>query len=70
MACLPGRPEIPNGVGAGALAVSRGNGQDQIDYAIYMLEAAERKYQMNLKQAKQPTWMGQGCNTSSKRENG
>ncbi|WP_054957831.1 DUF2508 family protein [Paenibacillus dakarensis] len=28
-------------------------GQDQIDYAIYMLEAAERKYQMNLKQAKQ-----------------
>ncbi|MGM1049938.1 MAG: DUF2508 family protein [Bacillota bacterium] len=28
-------------------------GQDQIDYAIYMLEAAERKYQMNLKQAKE-----------------
>lgn len=28
-------------------------GQDQIDYAIYMLEAAERKYQINLKQAKQ-----------------
>lgn len=27
-------------------------GQDQIDYAIYMLEAAERKYQMHLKQAK------------------
>ncbi|MBO2946086.1 DUF2508 family protein [Paenibacillus sp. F411] len=28
-------------------------GQDQIDYAIYMLEAAERKYQINLKQAKE-----------------
>lgn len=28
-------------------------GQDQIDYAIYVLEAAERKYQMNLKQAKE-----------------
>ena len=27
-------------------------GQDQIDYAIFMLEAAERKYQMKLKQAK------------------
>lgn len=25
---------------------------DQIDYAIYMLEAAERKYQMQLRQAK------------------
>lgn len=28
-------------------------GEDQIDYAIYMLEAAERKYQMHLKQAKE-----------------
>lgn len=27
-------------------------GDDQVDYAIYMLEAAERKYQMHLKQAK------------------
>jgi len=27
-------------------------GQDQIDYAIYMLEAAERKYQIHLKRAK------------------
>jgi hypothetical protein len=27
-------------------------GQDQIDYAIYILEAAERKYQINLKHAK------------------
>lgn len=27
-------------------------GQDQIDYAIYILEAAERKYQMHLKHAK------------------
>ncbi|WP_223879853.1 DUF2508 family protein [Paenibacillus spiritus] len=27
-------------------------GQDQIDYAIYILEAAERKYQIQLKQAK------------------
>lgn len=27
-------------------------GQDQIDYAIYILEAAERKYQIHLKQAK------------------
>ena len=28
------------------------SGADEIDYAIYMLEAAERKYQMYLKQAK------------------
>lgn len=27
-------------------------GEDQVDYAIYMLEAAERKYQIHLKQAK------------------
>ncbi|GAB6992595.1 DUF2508 family protein [Paenibacillus pini] len=27
-------------------------GEDQIDYAIYMLEAAERKYQIALKKAK------------------
>jgi hypothetical protein len=27
-------------------------GQDQIDYAIYILDAAERKYQIHLKQAK------------------
>lgn len=27
-------------------------GQDQIDYAIYILEAAERKYQIHLKDAK------------------
>lgn len=27
-------------------------GQDQIDYAIYILEAAERKYQIHLKHAK------------------
>jgi hypothetical protein len=27
-------------------------GEDQVDYAIYMLEAAERKYQMHLKKAK------------------
>ena len=35
------------------LLFQEATGQDQIDYAIYMLEAAERKYQMNLKQAKQ-----------------
>ncbi|NMO97928.1 DUF2508 family protein [Paenibacillus lemnae] len=35
------------------LLFQEASGQDQIDYAIYMLEAAERKYQMNLKQAKQ-----------------
>ncbi|GAB6928110.1 hypothetical protein JCM10914A_20930 [Paenibacillus sp. JCM 10914] len=35
------------------LLFQEARGQDQIDYAIYMLEAAERKYQMNLKQAKQ-----------------
>lgn len=35
------------------LMFQEATGQDQIDYAIYMLEAAERKYQMNLKQAKQ-----------------
>lgn len=34
------------------LLFQEATGQDQIDYAIYMLEAAERKYQMNLKQAK------------------
>lgn len=34
------------------LMFQEATGQDQIDYAIYMLEAAERKYQMNLKQAK------------------
>ncbi|PQP85344.1 hypothetical protein C0Q44_05050 [Paenibacillus sp. PCH8] len=28
-------------------------GQDEIDYAIYVLEAAERKYQIHLKRAKQ-----------------
>ncbi|KGE19869.1 hypothetical protein [Paenibacillus wynnii] len=27
-------------------------GEDQIDYAIYILEAAERKYQIHLKHAK------------------
>ncbi|MNP55299.1 hypothetical protein D3C76_1499310 [compost metagenome] len=27
-------------------------GEDEVDYAIYMLEAAERKYQMHLKKAK------------------
>jgi hypothetical protein len=27
-------------------------GQDQIDYAIFILEAAERKYQIHLKHAK------------------
>lgn len=35
------------------LLFQEATGQDQIDYAIYMLEAAERKYQMYLKQAKQ-----------------
>lgn len=34
-------------------------GQDQIDYAIYILEAAERKYQIHLKQAKN---IGLNCN--------
>lgn len=34
------------------LMFQEATGQDQIDYAIYVLEAAERKYQMNLKQAK------------------
>ncbi|WP_434753142.1 DUF2508 family protein [Paenibacillus amylolyticus] len=27
-------------------------GEDEIDYAIYVLEAAERKYQIHLKRAK------------------
>ncbi|MGN7416529.1 DUF2508 family protein [Paenibacillus sp. SAF-068] len=27
-------------------------GQDEIDYAIYVLEAAERKYQIHLRRAK------------------
>lgn len=34
------------------LMFQEATGQDQIDYAIYVLEAAERKYQMNLRQAK------------------
>lgn len=29
------------------------HGQDEIDYAIYVLEAAERKYQIHLRRAKQ-----------------
>lgn len=46
-------------------------GQDQIDYAIYMLEAAERKYQMNLKQAKQLNLNSvQMHDEERKRENG
>ncbi|MFC7682167.1 DUF2508 family protein [Paenibacillus sp. GCM10028914] len=46
-------------------------GQDQIDYAIYMLEAAERKYQMNLKQAKQLNLNSVHMHGESlKRENG
>lgn len=28
------------------------HGEDEIDYAIYVLEAAERKYQIHLKRAK------------------
>ncbi|WP_422659163.1 hypothetical protein ACK8P5_01015 [Paenibacillus sp. EC2-1] len=46
-------------------------GQDQIDYAIYMLEAAERKYQINLKQAKELNMNGiQMQQEELKRENG
>lgn len=46
-------------------------GQDQIDYAIYMLEAAERKYQINLKQAKELNMNGiQMHKEELKRENG
>jgi hypothetical protein len=30
--------------------------KDQIDYAIYALEAAEKKYEMLLRQAKQMPW--------------
>lgn len=34
------------------LMFDEARGQDQIDYAIYILEAAERKYQIHLKHAK------------------
>lgn len=34
------------------LMFDEARGQDQIDYAIYILEAAERKYQIHLKDAK------------------
>ncbi|WP_410513031.1 hypothetical protein PaeBR_00620 [Paenibacillus sp. BR2-3] len=34
------------------LMFDEARGQDQIDYAIYILEAAERKYQIHLKYAK------------------
>ncbi|MNH97618.1 hypothetical protein D3C73_503230 [compost metagenome] len=34
------------------LMFDEAKGQDQIDYAIYILEAAERKYQIHLKHAK------------------
>lgn len=30
--------------------------KDQVDYAIYALEAAERKYEMLLRQAKKYNW--------------
>ncbi|MGO4532941.1 DUF2508 family protein [Paenibacillus sp. 2TAF8] len=33
-------------------------GEDEIDYAIYVLEAAERKYQIHLKRAKRLTGDG------------
>ncbi|MCM3136618.1 YaaL family protein [Paenibacillus polysaccharolyticus] len=32
-------------------------GEDEIDYAIYVLEAAERKYQIHLKRAKRLSGM-------------
>ena len=34
------------------LMFDEASGQDQIDYAIFILEAAERKYQIHLKHAK------------------
>jgi len=34
------------------LLFDEASGQDQIDYAIFILEAAERKYQIHLKHAK------------------
>ncbi|MCL6606143.1 MAG: hypothetical protein K6T94_25025 [Paenibacillus sp.] len=34
------------------LMFDEAQGQDQIDYAIFMLEAAERKYKIHLKHAK------------------
>ncbi len=34
------------------LMFDEARGQDQIDYAIYILEAAERKYQIHLRHAK------------------
>ncbi|GGG09609.1 hypothetical protein GCM10010912_62600 [Paenibacillus albidus] len=34
------------------LMFDEATGQDQIDYAIFILEAAERKYQIHLKHAK------------------
>ena len=34
------------------LMFDEASGQDQIDYAIFVLEAAERKYQIHLKHAK------------------
>ncbi|MGG4344278.1 hypothetical protein [Paenibacillus lautus] len=53
------------------LMFQEATGQDQIDYAIYMLEAAERKYQMNLKQAKQLNLDGARMQyIEQKRENG
>lgn len=33
-------------------------GEDEVDYAIYVLEAAERKYQIHLKRAKQLSGVG------------
>ena len=53
------------------LMFQEATGQDQIDYAIYMLEAAERKYQMNLKQAKLLNLNGAHMYSQElKRENG
>lgn len=53
------------------LLFQEATGQDQIDYAIYILEAAERKYQMNLKQAKQINLDGARMHyIERKRENG
>ncbi|MDQ0196425.1 hypothetical protein [Paenibacillus wynnii] len=34
------------------LMFDEASGEDQIDYAIFILEAAERKYQIHLKHAK------------------
>ena len=61
--------EIWNAHGVWVLAQSRFEvavEQDEIDYAIYMLEAAEKRYDMLIRRAKaagqvNPEWKSYGC---------